>query len=521
MILTIDKPFLACPVSWTAPCKRLEFLENGKLVYDLAIPLDMRHPDYTTYVPIRHLLGKTLILRTVPDMALSLRLTDRDESVRQPRLRPHFHFSAKQGWINDPNGLCFADGVYHLFYQHNPAFNLWENMHWGHAVSPDLLHWTEREPALYPDELGTMYSGSAVVDFDNRSGLGDGATPPVLLYYTAQGGANALSAGKPPVQCLAYSRDGGKTFQKYAGNPIIPRVARENRDPKVVYHAATDRYILVLFLDKHDYGLFVSDNLLDWSLFQIVTVEDEWECPDFFPLPLDGDAGKEKWVLIGAYDRYLVGSFDGTAFRAEQPVQRLHRGNASYAAQSWFNLKPGDRRRVRISWNNRPMPSAQFGLSMNAPQELTLRRIGGVMRLCAQPAEELKALYRDTREEQAPALPYAAPLSEAGYDLQFYLQGNAGAKAEIAAFGLRLTADWAAGELRCGEVTAPLETDEKGRVRLRMLLDTLGAEIFVGDGQIYMTVGQILDPNLDRLEVSGEAVRLEHVRITQLADTAP
>lgn len=184
-----------------------------------------------------------------------------------------------------------------------------------------------------------MFSGSAVVDFDNRSGLGDGIRPPLLLYYTAAGGASALSAEKKASQCLAYSTDGGLTFRKYEGNPIIPYFAEENRDPKVIYHPETDRYILALFLNKHDYGLFASDNLLDWSLLQVIAIDEDWECPDFYPLPLDGDGTNIKWVLIGAYDRYLVGSFDGYSFRAEQSAGRLHVGNASYAAQSWFNLR--------------------------------------------------------------------------------------------------------------------------------------------------------------------------------------
>ena len=427
---------------------------------------------------------------------------------------PKFHYTAKQGWLNDPNGLCTVDGTYHLFYQYNPASSNWGNMHWGHAVSTDLLRWEEREPALYPDELGTMFSGSAVVDFDNRSGLGDGIRPPLLLYYTAAGGASALSAEKKASQCLAYSTDGGLTFRKYEGNPIIPYFAEENRDPKVIYHPETDRYILALFLNKHDYGLFASDNLLDWSLLQVIAIDEDWECPDFYPLPLDGDGTNIKWVLIGAYDRYLVGSFDGYSFRAEQSAGRLHVGNASYAAQSWFNLREGDSRRVRIAWNNHALPAAPFNMSMNIPCEMTLRTVGDRMVLCANPIAELRDLYQEIHQTDSRPLPCRETLREAGYDLQIELSGDAAGTADIRVFGLHWHLDWSSDTISWDDFTAPLCL-ENGRASLRILLDTTGAEVFIGGGQCLLTCGQMLDYNLCDLELSGTAV-LEHLQIAEL-----
>ena len=514
MQLHCEQPFLECPVSYTARSKRLEFLEDGALVYDLDIPLDPLHPDYLVYLPIRHLMGRTLTLRTVPEMPLALRQTAEDGAACPSPLRPKFHYTVKRGWLNDPNGLCTVDGTYHLFYQYNPASRDWGNMHWGHAVSADLLHWQEREPALYPDELGAMFSGGAVVDFDNRSGLGDGSRPPLLLYYTAAGGANALSAGKKASQCLAYSTDGGLTFRKYAGNPIIPYLARENRDPKVIYHRETDRYILALFLDTHDYGLFASDNLLDWSLLQVITIDEDWECPDFYPLPLDGDEANVKWVLIGAYDRYLVGSFDGFCFRAEQGAGCLHVGNASYAAQSWFNLRDGDSRRVRIAWNNHALPPAPFNMSMNIPCEMSLRTVGDRCVLCANPIAELRGLYQEVRRTEPGPLPRCETLREAGYDLQMTLCGGASDTADMRVFGLHWQLDWGRSAISWDSFTAPL-CAENGRVSLRILLDTTGAEVFIGGGQCLLTCGQMLDYNLCRLEISGSAC-LEQMDIAEL-----
>ena len=154
MQLHCEQPFLECPVSYTARSKRLEFLDGDTLVYDLDIPLDPLHPDYVVYLPIRHLLGRTLTLRTVPEMPLTLRQTAEDEAPRASRLRPKFHYTAKQGWLNDPNGLCTVDGTYHLFYQYNPASSNWGNMHWGHAVSTDLLRWEEEGTRPVPGRAG-------------------------------------------------------------------------------------------------------------------------------------------------------------------------------------------------------------------------------------------------------------------------------------------------------------------------------------------------------------------------------
>lgn len=187
MVITKEQPYLVFPVSYTAATKHLVFREGNTPVYELDIPLDALHPAYEVYIPMERFAGRELTLETNPSMPVPVRAAAADEAARPHPLRPFFHYTAKQGWLNDPNGLCTAGGVYHLFYQYNPASHVWGNMHWGHATSPDLLHWTEREPALYPDELGTMFSGSAVVDTDNRSGLGDGKTPPLLLFYTAYG----------------------------------------------------------------------------------------------------------------------------------------------------------------------------------------------------------------------------------------------------------------------------------------------------------------------------------------------
>ncbi|MFN5196599.1 MAG: hypothetical protein ACK5MS_04860, partial [Planctomyces sp.] len=232
-------------------------------------------------------------------------LRDAAELYGEP-LRGQFHFSPRRGWNNDPNGCVYYNGEYHLFFQHNPYGWSWGNMHWGHAVSRDLVHWEELGDVLQPDELGPMFSGSAVVDWNNTSGFGADGRPPLVLIYTA--------AGSPTVQCLAYSTDGRK-FVKYAGNPVLGEVTGGNRDPKVFWHADTRQWVMVLYVEqrgRHTVHFCVSPNLRDWKLASVTEGDAVggrylFECPDLFELSVDGEAARRKWVLLAANGEYGVG----------------------------------------------------------------------------------------------------------------------------------------------------------------------------------------------------------------------
>jgi sucrose-6-phosphate hydrolase SacC (GH32 family) len=197
------------------------------------------------------------------------------------QFRPQFHFSPQKNWMNDPNGLVFYQGEYHLFFQHNPTGLGWGNMTWGHAVGPDLVHWKQLDHAILPDRLGTIFSGSAVIDCENTAGFQTGQEKPIVCIYT--------SAGKPFTQSIACSNDRGRTWTKYAQNPVLKHVAGDNRDPKVFWHEPTRKWIMALFLDGNTYALFGSPNLKDWTKLGEVPVPGGGECPDFFPLAVDGD----------------------------------------------------------------------------------------------------------------------------------------------------------------------------------------------------------------------------------------
>ena len=291
----LDSRYLVLPLGYLSKNKKIIIYSDEKMVLEFDAPVDMLRPDYFKYLDLSALSGREIEIVTEPELDTPFSFTDQNPPPPRydEKYRPMAHFSAGLGWLNDPNGLVFYDGLYHMFFQHNPFAHTWSNMHWGHAVSRDLLHWEEREPALSPDELGTIFSGSAIVDRENRTGLKENERDVLLLYYTAAGNSSKRSAGKPFTQCMAYSTDGGLTFTKYKSNPAVGHIEAENRDPKVVYVEDISAYVMVLYLSDNRYVLLTSDDSLSWKFLQEISLPGDAECPDLYPLYLD-------WTMIGA-----------------------------------------------------------------------------------------------------------------------------------------------------------------------------------------------------------------------------
>ena len=254
---------------------------NDKLIHQFEIEIASADTaDFWVFLDISAFQGETLhlILEANEAESLPVLYVEQSDEIRdastlyKEERRPQFHFSSRRGWLNDPNGLVYYDGTYHLFYQHNPYGTQWGNMHWGHAVSRDLVHWTEVDIALYPDDMGTMFSGSGIVDAENTSGLRTGADAPLVLLYTAAGGTSARSKGQRFTQCLAYSNDGGKTWSKYDGNPVFDHIVGENRDPKIVWHEPTRQWIMALYLEDQQFTLLGSPDLKQWTRLSDVSI---------------------------------------------------------------------------------------------------------------------------------------------------------------------------------------------------------------------------------------------------------
>ncbi len=328
------------------------------------------------------------------------------------RHRPGFHFTPPENWINDPNGLIHHDGLYHLFYQYNPHDKVWGSMHWGHAVSEDLLHWRHRPVALQaePDNLGFIFSGSAVVDRGNTSGFGIGGHPPLVAVFTHH------SRYDVQVQSLAYSTDGGSTWTMYDDNPVIANPGVPDfRDPKVFLDNRFGYWTMALAVGDR-VSFYRSPNLKEWrhlSDFVRGAGMDagEWECPDLFRLPVRG-TGESRWVLLvslnpggpngGSATQYFVGDFDGTRFVAEhdEPLW-MDCGPDQYAASTWYTESGGIPRRIVIGWMNNwdyanDLPTAPWRGAMTAPRELGLARTSAGLRLTSEPVGELLTLRSRT-----------------------------------------------------------------------------------------------------------------------------
>ncbi len=517
-----DSKYLLFPASHHAQNKRVYFRINGELVYDLVIPLDYFEPDYTFPLNVERFAGQEIELTVDPEMELKLQKSNQGVSEADAysgKYRPLAHFTAKRGWLNDPNGLVFYQGKYLMFYQHNPVACTWENMHWGYAVSDDLMHWREQEMVLYPDQMGTIFSGSAIIDTDNVTGLRENENDVILLFYTAAGSTSKTSEGKPFTQSLAYSTDGGKTFQKYAKNPLIDQIVPGNRDPKVIRYEPSGDYIMALYLEEHEFALYTSKNLLDWKMLQKIDIPDEIECPDFYPLPVDGDPDHIKWVLIGASDKYLIGDFDGTTFTPESGPKALRYGNSSYAAQSWSNIPNG--RRIRTTSACATIPGMPFASCMSIPQEMSLRTINGAPYLCATPVPEIKALYSQTKMAEKVEVsenhPFHMPVNGGAYDISLKVSFSDHAAWSLSLLGLTLKVSADKGLITCMDHSAPVDCSTDV-VELRILLDTIYTEIFVNQGSTFMGISYVQDKNLDTITISSPEnnILVEKLSITGL-----
>jgi len=412
---------------------------------------------------------------------------------RRERYRPQYHFSMRQGWINDPNGLVHYDGLYHLFCQHYPDDTHWGPMHWSHAVSDDLVHWKEQAIALFPDELGTCFSGSAAVDWHNTSGLGSDGKPALLAFYTAAGGC--VAPKKPFTQCLAFSTDKGRTWAKYEGNPVLARVEGSNRDPKVFWHEPTRRWVMVLYLDVNTFGLFGSPDAKDWQELSRFEVPGNCECPDLFEMPVAGDEARRRWIFLsgagqwgqGDCARYVIGSFDGVAFKAESDPIPIEQGGWNYSTQTYSDAPAG--RRIFVSWFSTPFggalvfPGNPFNGQYRVPWELSLVETDLGLRLTRHPVEELKTLRGARLQlpagECAPGDHAVSGLDSHSFDIECVIDPG-----QAASIGFRSEAvEIVAYDVRSQMMRVldrkhawPLEAD--GTLTLRVLFDVNCVEVF-------------------------------------------
>lgn len=409
VVLDSVKKFLLLPVQDDAPEGKVNIVVNneGQLAQSMNIRLARERVD--SYVPLdlsAYVNQKVSIdIAGMPSSSLcwkELKMSDSFDMTNKEKFRPVYHHTPAYGWMNDPNGMFYKDGVYHLYFQYNPYGSVWANMHWGHSTSTDLMHWNFEGSAIVPDAWGAIFSGSCVVDHNNTAGFGKDA---VIAFYTS---AKASPWGDVQSQSMAYSLDNGKTFVKYEGNPILTSSEKDFRDPKVFWYAPGKHWVMMLAVGQH-MEIYSSVNLKEWkkeSEFGAMQGAHGgvWECPDLVEIPVEGTREK-KWVLIcnlnpggpfgGSAAQYFVGSFDGKKFVNESPTQTkwMDWGKDNYATVTWNNAPDG--RCIALGWmsnwqyaNN--VPTRQYRSANTLARDLTLYREGQELYLKSTPSSEVK-----------------------------------------------------------------------------------------------------------------------------------
>lgn len=430
--------YLLLPVQDDAPEAKLCVVENNRqATVIINVRLARERVDYYVPLDLEAFVGRNVKIdvQGMPQGSLcweKMSLSDTFDTANTEKFRPAYHHTPAYGWMNDPNGMFYKDGVYHLYFQHNPYGSTWGNMNWGHSYSTDLVHWTYAGDAITPDAWGTVFSGSAVVDKDNSAGFGRNA---IVAFYTS---AKSSPWGDVQMQSMAYSTDGGKTFTKYDGNPVITSTARDFRDPKVFWYAPGKHWVMMLAVGQ-EMQIWSSADLKDWKYESSFGAKQGahggvWECPDLVELPVEGTKEK-RWVLIcninpggpfgGSATQYFVGTFDGKKFTNQFPTKTkwMDYGKDHYATVTFSNAPDG--RCVALGWMSNwqyaaVVPTKQYRSANTIARDLTLYRQGGDLLLKSAPSKEI---------EKARSTKKSVPQFNVSdsYEIASLLDGNDGA----------------------------------------------------------------------------------------------
>ena len=555
-----EKKYLLIPVEDSAPEGEIDFVyQNSSLTgYTQKVRLSRGKTDY--YVPVdMSQFDKDsiiMIVRGVPSNSIcwsDIEESD-DMSLEVEKYRPSYHHTPAYGWMNDPNGMFYKDGVYHLYFQYNPYGSMWGNMHWGHSTSTDLVNWKNEGVAIAPDAIGTIFSGSCVVDHNNTSGFGEGA---VVAFYTS---AKQTPWGDCQTQSMAYSLDNGKTFIKYENNPILTSSEKDFRDPKVFWYAPKEHWVMMLAVGQH-MEIYSSKNLKDW------TKESEfgeghgchggvWECPDLVELPVEGTKEK-KWVLIcninpggpfgGSATQYFVGDFDGSTFTNNYPEETkwMDYGKDHYATVTWNNAPDG--RCIAIGWmsnwqyaNN--VPTLQYRSANTIARDLSLFKHDGSIFLKSEPCKEMLEARKDGRQIKTVNVAKAetislSPQSDNGaYEVElsinpgkskevsFVLSNGKGEKVLMTYDVVKKT--FAIDRTKSGEVSfsndfpavTEMSLSKSKELKLRLFVDKSSIEAFVDNGKFVMTncVFPSVPYDMITFESDGNRYKVKNINIYQI-----
>ncbi len=565
--------YILLPVQETNDDASVSILVDGKPDRTINVRLAKTKVDHTVPFDLSPYKGRNVVLNiTTSQNRATVReakedacwnnmsVTDSFPAANREKFRPAFHHTPVYGWMNDPNGMFYKDGVWHLYYQWNPYGSKWQNMTWGHSSSTDLINWQHHPAAIEPDGLGTVFSGSCAVDKDDTAGFGSDA---VIALYT--------SAAASQVQSLAHSNDNGNTFEIYPGNPVIT-LESEARDPNMFWNEATGEWNLVLaHALEHEMLVFTSPDMKQWTLQSafgkgLGAQDGVWECPDLFELAVDG-SDQKKWVLIcninpggpfgGSATQYFIGEFDGKTFTPDRdadgnvPTKWMDYGKDHYATVSWSNAP--DNRRTVIGWMSNwqyaaEVPTMQYRSANTLPREIGLFRASdGEIYTSCTPSPEIGALrgnasvkkrsFTAGKKSRTFALPEANGgiceitleiTPKKGVPVNLTLANEAGNKVEMVYNPAESTFSfdrYQSGQTDFSQdfpaiTTAPAFTDG-GNLRLRIFIDRSSIEVFEQNGRFAMTNLVFPESPYTTLSVNAPAgyARIENLAIYPLRTT--
>lgn len=548
----IDKKYLLVPIEDRGPESQIYLEQDGKAVSPLlSIRVAQTKIDYWVPINVEQYKGQDLTLLFAhvknSDIGYSqIKQSDTFDFDYNEKYRPLYHFSPQYGWTNDPNGMVYHNGEYHLYFQHNPYGSMWGNMNWGHTVSKDLKKWEYLPVAIAPDSLGTIFSGSAVIDKNNTAGFGKDA---MVAIYT--------SAGRIQTQSIAYSLDNGRTFTKYDKNPVLSDLNFVDfRDPKVFWHQGTNQWVMSLATTQ-TITFYGSKNLKEWSKLSefgegIGDHGGVWECPDLFPLTYNGQT---KWVLFvsinpggpngGSATQYFIGDFDGKTFKADNlpyPLW-LDYGRDNYAGVTWSDAP--DNRRVFIGWMSNwdytnHVPTVNFRNAMTVPRELTIVNNGKHLVVANAPVKEIAELRRATEKvsdftvDKTYTIDRLLKDNQGAYEIEMTIKATANFNFKLVnkkGENLKFTFDLAKGNLlvdrsnsglsdfsknfASAEIKAPLV--KKDTYKIRLLIDKASSELFINDGELVQTNTMFPSEPYNSLVFESEGnVTVENINIYEL-----
>jgi fructan beta-fructosidase len=494
---TVENTYLVIPIKNGAKGTEITLQVEGTPVrrYGTELATSPEDIDWYAFFTIEPYQGKSARVTVARGTEEGFALVRQEDSVPgsetwyAEKLRPQLRFSQKVGWNNDPNGMVWLDGEWHLFFQHNPVGWKWGNMTWGHAVSKDLVHWQQLPNALFPGTMarGACFSGGALVDHKNTAGWKAGDTDVLVASLTDTGAGEAM----------AYSNDKGRTFTWYEGNPVVKH---SGRDPKVIWYAYDDKdtplddtakqlaghWVMAVFDQHKEHGrniaFYTSTDLKQWQ--KQSHLSGYFECAELFELPVDGNADDTRWVVYAADARYAIGQFDGKTFQPEHEGKHQVHWGPYYASQCFSNAPDG--RVIQIGWARIAMPGMPFNQTFSLPTELTLKTTPKGVRMCAQPVQELEMLRGEAESAGGRTLTPDEPVrfETKGqlFDILVVVQPT-GASEIVLQFGAdRVRYDVAAQRLD----EMPLALSD-GKLIFRVVVDRPMYEVCGGEGDVYKT----------------------------------